>query len=1052
MRPLERVARSLTLLAVFAVAAWCAITFRPGGLWRGLEPALAVTAPPSTRAPYDLTRVEAVTETLKTIREKYVDPARVKPRDMFLSALNFVQRDVAQVIVLYEENAPEVTVRVEADERKFRVDNVQGPWDVASRLREVFGFLQGKLRGTEVDLRDVEYAACNGMLHTLDPHSVFLSPDAYKEMNVSTSGAFGGLGIVISIRDQQLTVMNPMPDTPAGRAGLKRLDRITKINAESTLNMPLDDAVKRLRGEPNTKVTIFVHRDGDGGWQGSRPFELVREQIKVRSVESKLLDGDVGYIRLKQFQQRSSAEVDEALQSFRQKAPALKGLVLDLRGNPGGLLEQAARIADKWIREGVIVSTVGASEGREEKVARAEGNEPDYPVIVLVNGSSASASEIVAGALKNQGRGIIVGQQTFGKGSVQLVFPDVTSEKAALKLTIAQYLTPGDVSIQGVGVTPDVELDPMTVDPLEMDLFVPHKSLRERDLSQHLSNNKARDGQKPTEVVRYALPQIERAAIRERGSELDDQISLDFPIKFARELSLHVPAGQPREAEVRAAHDFVAQTQKDETAKVAAELGKVGVDWADAPSAETGPSAKDLEVKVETDRPDDTVAAGEPVTLKVTVKNTGKDPVYRLRALTKSDNAFLGQKELVFGKIAPGQSKTATAPLGWCDVEGRKIGSSAPVAANAPRACKIPMDTATRADGIKVKFDAAGGHVPADAEIRTTVRGLERPLFSYAYQIVDNRQGNGDGRVQRGEQLTMYVTVKNAGRGRSYETQANVRNLSGDGLFLHDGRFDLSNMQPGDVRKVAFTFDVMPALDGQEAKIELSVGDRDLREFATEKLKLAIEQPAPLAAAGGTVHAGPQGATLYDQPQAGAHAFGRLAKDVAVNRLGQAGEWYKVDLGGARFGFVLAKEVADGGAPQAQIAFDDVYSHAPPTVDVSAAALATREPHITVRAQASDVARMLDAYVFVGSRKVFYRANPAGTPGADPKKLAFDTDVQLRPGVNVITVFARESPDNVARRTIVVRRDGAQGELLPTPTSEGSLWGGDDEGGEDDLP
>jgi carboxyl-terminal processing protease len=163
-----------------------------------------------------------------------------------------------------------VKVRVDTQEREFRVDNVLGLWDVSARLREIFGFVQENLKGTEVDLREVEYAACNGMLHTLDPHSVLLSPEAYKEMNLSTSGQFGGLGIVISIRDQQLTVINPMPGTPAFRAGVKKYDRITKIGGESTLNMGLNEAVQHLRGAPGTKVTVWIRRDGPDGWQQPR--------------------------------------------------------------------------------------------------------------------------------------------------------------------------------------------------------------------------------------------------------------------------------------------------------------------------------------------------------------------------------------------------------------------------------------------------------------------------------------------------------------------------------------------------------------------------------------------------------------------------------------------------------------------------------------------------------------------------------------------------------------------------------------------------------------
>lgn len=1031
MRILERLGKLCVVLGAFVLAATFALHFGSGGLWRGFEPALAVTGQVA-KAPYDLTRLEAVNETLKMIRDKYVDPDRVKPKDMLLSALNYVQRDVAQVIVMADDPS-EVTVRVETNEKKFRVDNVQAPWDVSARLREVFGFLQKNLRGTDVDLREVEYAACNGMLHTLDPHSVFMSPEAYREMNISTSGAFGGLGIVISIRDQQLTVMNPMPDTPAGRAQLKRFDRIVKINNESTLNMPLDDAVRRLRGDPGTKVTIWVLREGDGGWTSPKPFELTREQIKVRSVEARLLEGGIGYIRLKQFQATSMTEIEASLDDFKQRGK-LAGLVLDLRGNPGGLLDQAARIADKFLTDGVIVSTVGASEGREEKRAKAPGTEPFYPLVVLVNGNSASASEIVAGALKNQDRAVIVGQQTFGKGSVQLVFPDVTAEKAALKLTIAQYLTPGDVSIQGVGVTPDIELDPMTADELEMDLTVQKDGLRERDLSARLSNSRAAPAGKPEEVVRYNFSSAEREALRDRGGDIEDQFEMDFPIKFARDLASKMPWNTKRLDEVRVAHDYIEQTRKDEVGKVSADLQKLGLDWSDAPDGSAGPAKTDLEVKIEADRANAEVTAGEPMELRVTVTNKGANPVYRLHGTTESDNPYFSEKELVFGKIQPGQSRTAKAPLGWCDVDGRKVGSTKPKDKNAKRVCKIPMDALSRSDGVTVKFAAAGGHEPSPVEIRPTVRQLERPLFQYAYQIADDRSGNGDGRVQKGEQVSMYLTVKNIGKGRSYDTQANIANLSGDGLLLHAGRFDISNMMPGDVRKVAFSFDVSPQLAEAVATISLSVTDRDLREMANEKVKIPIETALAIQKQSRVAKAGSSGAMLLSEPEPQTRAFGKLAAGTAVQIVGLAGSFDKIDLGGGRFAFVADSEVSSGGsAPQGVVAFEDVYSHAPPTLEVKSAAIATREDRVKITGIAADGEKLLDTYIFVGSRKLFYKSN---RDGVDPKKASVEFDAPLRPGVNLITVVARETPDTTTRRTLVVRKDGPDGALLKSPKSD----------------
>ena len=697
MRSLERLAKVTSLLLAFGVAYFLASQLQYNGLWDGLAPAIAAGNPVAGRtpAPYDLTQLKVVNEVIKTVRDRYVDPKRVKPREMFLSALDWVQKDVAQVIVTREDagatagvagagangSVPKgearVKVRVDTQEHEFRVDDVVAPWDVSAHLRDVFAFLQDGLHGTDVDLRDVEYAACNGMLHTLDPHSVLLSPEQYKEMNLTTQGQFGGLGIVISIRDQQLTVMNPMPNTPAGRAGVKRYDRITKINSESTLNMGLSEAVNHLRGDPGTKVTAWIHRDGADGWQGSRPFELMRELIHVESVEHKLLDGGIGYVRLKQFQANTTSDLQSALSDMK-KGGELKGLVLDLRGNPGGLLDQAAKVVDTVVKDGPIVATVGnPSEGRDEKAAHADGTEPNYPIAVLVNGSSASASEIVTGALKNHDRAVIVGETTFGKGSVQLVFPDLP-DKAALKLTIAQYLTePGDVSIQGVGVTPDVALDAMTADLLEMDLTADAGGLKERDLSRALSNVRAKDGGRPLEEVKFDLPIKERLDLRERGGEIDDMQELDFPITFGRGLVAHMQPGK-RVDQVRQAKAFIADTRKAEVDKVADELKGLGIDWSDAPAdvpaaAAPAPPAG-VDVKVETDRPNNEVLAGETMNLRLTVTNHGPTTLYRLFATTKSENPMFDNKEFVIGKLEPGQVEDRLGAGGVVRVQGPQGG------------------------------------------------------------------------------------------------------------------------------------------------------------------------------------------------------------------------------------------------------------------------------------------------------------------------------------------------------------------------------------------
>jgi carboxyl-terminal processing protease len=858
-------------------------------------------------------------------------------------------------------------------------------------------------------------------------------------MNLSTQGQFGGLGIVISIRDQQLTVMNPMPNTPAGRAGLKKLDRIAKINNESTLNMGLNEAVNHLRGAPGTKVTVWIHREGPEGWRDTRPFELTREVIHVASIEHKLMDGGIGYIRLKQFQANTTTDLQAALVDMKRSGD-LKGLVLDLRGNPGGLLDQAAKVVDTFVTEGPIVATVGnPSEGREEKVAHGEGTEPNYPLAVLVNGSSASASEIVTGALKNHERAVVIGETTFGKGSVQLVFTDLP-DKAALKLTIAQYLTePGDVSIQGVGVTPDIQLDPMTVDPLEMDLIADSGAIKERDLSRALSNVRAKDGGRPMEVVKYDLPIKERLELRERGGDLDDNFQLDFPIQFAHGFLAHVQSGK-RTDEVRQARQYIADTRRAEVDKVAEELKGLAVDWSDAPAdvplAQAPSPPPGVDVKVETDRPNNELTAGESMNLKLTVTNRGPTTLYRLSAVTKSENPMFDNKELVVGKVEPNKSRTVSIPAGWCDFKGHKVGSSAQPAKDAPRVCVLPKESLMRADGVKFHFDEARGHAPPDAELRTSIKSLDRPIFAYSYEIIDNRRGNGDGRVQKGEGLTMYLTVKNVGKGRSFETMANLRNLSGDGLLLHDGRFDVSNMMPGETKRVAFTFDVEPQLADPEAKVELSIHDEDLREGVAEKVRIPIVDPMTVVAAAVAERARSSGADLVNEPDAGGRVFARLPPGGAAAAMGTVNGYVKLSLGDGRFAFARASDLEHGGGAPAQAVIEDAMAHAPPAIELPQLQLATRDPHTVVRGIASDDARLLDAYIFVGARKVFYRSNRDGT---DPKKMAFEADLPLRPGVNVVTVITRENPDTTTRRTFIVRRDGANGELLATPKTDEEL-------------
>jgi carboxyl-terminal processing protease len=303
----------------------------------------------------------------------------------------------------------------------------------------------------EVPPKDLIYSAIKGTLRGLDPHSSFLDPDSYRDMQVETSGSFGGLGIEITLRDDILTVVAPIEGTPAYRAGLHTGDRIVKIDGLATKDMQLSDAVKRMRGKPGTKVTISVVREG---WTEPKDYDIVREQIRVQSVRVHELGDGLGYLRLRQFQEQSPHDLEAALEKLSKDG--MKALILDLRNNPGGLLTAAVEVSEKFIDDGrLVVYTEGRVRNQNMRFsAHAKRGYVDMPMVVLVNQGSASASEIVAGALQDWGRAVVVGTQTFGKGSVQTIIP--LSDGSGLRLTTAKYFTPKGRSIHGKGITPDI--------------------------------------------------------------------------------------------------------------------------------------------------------------------------------------------------------------------------------------------------------------------------------------------------------------------------------------------------------------------------------------------------------------------------------------------------------------------------------------------------------------------------------------------------------------------------------------------------------------------
>jgi carboxyl-terminal processing protease len=1078
---MRRFAKLIALVVASATALLLTVRHGSEGIRvDGNNPLRAATREAGGR--YDLAQMKIFTNALGKVTEGYFDKNRFDPKRMLVGALDFVQRDVAEILIdrAPERDPKQVTVRVNGQQRTFSIEDVDAPWSVRSKLQDIFRFIQPNLQPVPEKeegrrLVEIEMAATNGLLYTLDPHSVLLDVETYKDMRTQTQGKFGGLGIVIEMdKKNRITVKRPMPDTPAIRVGLKPKDHIVRINNESTMNMTLNEAVDRLRGDEDTSVDVYIERDGV---VGAKKYAITRAIIRPPAIDppARVLPvpaapgqaaAKIGYFHMQHFSANSASDLADALQMFEKER--VRGIIMDLRGNPGGLYEQAQKVADAFIKSGTLVSMVGVGETQpKSETATDSGHEPTVPLAVLVNQNSASASEIVAGAMKNLDRGVVIGEGTFGKGSVQILF-DIPSpvpfgdkpedDRLGLKLTTAQYLTPGDVSIQGVGVIPDIETVPMLVQKEGQRSWIrlqssAHKR-READFEWHLEHPSARRGEKPTETVSYLLApkpsdkanhgddevvpdddEDETGEASDDKADDDKQDKNDFLIEFARDF-LAQAKGMRRSELMAAAHPFLEKVRLAEDKKVGQALEKLGVDWSLGPqaSASTGPAASDLRLTLASSVKNQKIAAGETVKVIGQVKNFGTTSAYRVRAVLQSDNGVFDENEMVFGKIGPGETKTYDLVV------------------------KVPTSSFTRTDVIRGTVFSQREGKTTPAELTLDIEGKQRPRFAYTYQTVDDIKGNHDGLVQRGEQVRELVTVKNIGMGRALHTEAVLRNGTGqEGILITAGRFDAKELAPGESKTFSFVYEVGSAFKGDEYQLDLAVGDTTLGESVTDKIKIKIapDGPAPIAASG-VVTAIRDGAPLREAAGDTALVVGRVPKGAAFKVTGQvladatrsaAGSsrplaggrvgFERVELESGRTAFLSTADVRDGGTVKPE--FTPVWQVTPPVLTVTAPTVVTSDT-VHIKGKALDDRVVRDVFIRVWNRdakvpikKVFYLSN---RPTGDRTKLEFAADVPLWPGSNMVQVFARESNEVQSLDTLVVLRKGQGVVAQPSPPAD----------------
>lgn len=376
--------------------------------------------------------------------------------------------------------------------------------------------------------------ALKGMMETLDPHSAFLNKDFFEKMQNDTQGEFGGLGLEVTQKDGVIYIITPIEDTPAFRAGIKPKDKLVEINHEAVVGMSLEQATEKMRGKVGESIHLGVAREGE---ENIRHFTLKREIIKIKPVKSELVDDHYAYVRLTQFQKRSAESMTEALEAMKKQSKGgFHGIILDLRSNPGGLLDQAVDVSSIFLKEGIVVSTESRDpQNKDIRYVKKSGfKDLNTPMIVLINGASASASEIVAGALQDYKRAVIMGTQSFGKGSVQTVAQ--LDKETGVKLTIAQYMTPKNRKIQAVGITPDVPMEEVDQAEFEKDLRE-DRFIREKDLKNHLTATIETDAEKADRLKQEReervrrIQDMEEAKNKSKTSKKDDELFHSFEPK-----------------------------------------------------------------------------------------------------------------------------------------------------------------------------------------------------------------------------------------------------------------------------------------------------------------------------------------------------------------------------------------------------------------------------------------------------------------------------------------------------------------------------------------
>ncbi len=773
------------------------------------------------------------------LKKSYIDQERLNETDVMLQkALRSLENAEDSIWVEESYDPTGTTYRVILHERTLvvserEVDDID---DLAVVLGRVMKFVKKYFTGTNEEFEDLKYATANGLCTVLDPHTNIFTPKEYKEFFVHIEGEICGIGAYIGVRDGKLTIISPLTGTPASEAGLKARDHIVKIDDESTVSMTTQEAVSRIRGKENSEVVLWIKR------KGVDPVlkkTIVRKNVTIPSVKAKLLENDIAYIKVISFAHTTARSFLRRLLEMKNEVGGpFKGLVLDLRDNPGGLLDQAVNLADILLTGGDIVMTAHKDVVSDPYPAKDNGFEPKCPIVVLINQGSASGAEILAGALRNNNRAVLLGSRTFGKGSVQQ--PRVMKDGSCLKLTVYEYLLPGRVSIQNVGVAPDIALDPAVIEEDDIRIFAEDRSFKERLHNKALVSKYAREEKPAFRLISYLdLPDEPLDGFEITESFVNEEFDLDGPqfvaVILGKKLISFCEPGLSfdRIRFLSQHHKEVLELKRKEFSKVVKQLSKIGIDWQAGALPKDPAVAVQLKCSVvteEKEKPaaeekedagtsefDDNPTPERKVKITAVLTNKGEKTLWRVAGKTETEDiaSSFAEREFLFGEVPPGKSVTRTVSI------------------------PIPYFYIPRKEEINVVVSAENEEPLAERKLTIDLPQVALPQLSVTSVLVNG----ADGKVlkpEAGKKYTLKTVIKNVGEVEVFQGIAQLKNETdpSKAIDLVKGRKLFTRLKPGRTANADFTFTISKDYAPERYDFRLDVYETNSLQGITKEFSI----------------------------------------------------------------------------------------------------------------------------------------------------------------------------------------------------------------------